>query len=119
MRISAFVTVAFAVAMTIPYPFSRDEPGPFEIPPANGSVNTETASAASVAAATLAAEVPAKAAPVTVAAAAERREPAQVTVAANCLPLEDCSVDPLPPKRDLTYLADYAYSEVPPDTKPA
>jgi len=34
-------------------------------------------------------------------------------------PSEDYSADAAPPKQDFSYLAYYAYSEVPPDTKPA
>ncbi len=34
-------------------------------------------------------------------------------------PSEDYSADVVPPKQDFSYLAYYAYSEVPPDTKPA
>ena len=64
-------------------------------------------------------EAPAKGLPATETATPELPEKDQARVTANCLPLEDCAVDPLPPKRDLTYLAYYAYSEVPPDTKPA
>jgi hypothetical protein len=34
-------------------------------------------------------------------------------------PLQDSSPDPTSPKRDFSYLAYYAYAEVPPDKKPA
>ena len=34
-------------------------------------------------------------------------------------PLHDSSPDPTSPKRDFSYLAYYAYAEVPPDKKPA
>jgi hypothetical protein len=47
-------------------------------------------------------------------AAFGQRQAAEVNVA-----IEDNYPDSMPLKPDLSYLADYAYSEVPPDTKPA
>jgi hypothetical protein len=38
---------------------------------------------------------------------------------ADHLAVADVSPDPIPPKQDFSYLIDYAYSEVPPDRKPA
>jgi hypothetical protein len=101
MRTSALVAVAAIIAMTIPHPFSRPEP-PFSRPEPSVTKNTPSNEAAAEEAA--AANVPKK---------------DQARIAANCLPLEDCALDPMPPKQDLTYLADYVYAEIPPEKKPA
>jgi hypothetical protein len=82
------------IAITIPYPFSRPDLKVVEITPLNG-VATEEAVVGGV------------------------PEKDQARIAGNCLPLEDCALDPMPPKQDLSYLADYVYAEVPPDKKPA
>jgi hypothetical protein len=52
--------------------------------------------------------------PATAAPPATEAPPATVTP-----PVEDAAAEPEPAKRDFSYLAYYAYSEVPPDIKPA
>ena len=50
-------------------------------------------------------------------ARAEPGEPAKAETESP--PVEDAAAEPAPTRPDLSYLADYAYSEVPPDIKPA
>jgi hypothetical protein len=94
MRKSALAAVALAVATIIPYPFSQPDPRLPGIIQSNELVDKK---------------LPAEAAP----------PKEQAKLEANCLPYEDCSLDPMPPQQDLSYLAYYAYSEVPPNKKPA
>jgi hypothetical protein len=82
-------------AMTIAYPFAGREPKP--VPPEKTVANVPDA------------DVPQANVP--------EKDPQQV--AALNVPVEDNYPDSMPLKPDLSYLAYYAYSEVPPDTKPA
>jgi hypothetical protein len=112
MRTSALVAAAVAMAIAIPYPLLWPEPqapGPTPFNELSGPEKLATKPAADEAAV-----LPEKDRSRVEATTAEATSPE-----ANCLPLEDCALDPMPPKRDLTYLADYAYSEAPPDEKPA
>jgi hypothetical protein len=94
MRTSALVAAVAAVAIIIPYPFSWPEPQVSKITPLK-EVAAEEA---------VAGDAPGK---------------DQARIVGNCFPLEDCALDPMPPKQDLSYLADYVYAEIPPDKKPA
>ena len=102
MRTCALVAAAVAIAIAIPSPFLRPEPQVAEIAPLKIAPLAPLNELADEEAATGA--IPAK---------------DQARIEANCFPLEDCAVDPMPPKQDLSYLAYYAYAEVPPDRKPA
>lgn len=112
MRRFALMAAAAITAIVIPYPLLWPEPQAPEPTPLK-----EIAGA----------EQPANRPAVNEAAVALEKDQSRIEATtleatrpeANCLPLEDCAVDPMPPQRDLTYLADYAYSEVPPDEKPA
>jgi hypothetical protein len=94
MRASTLVATIAAIAIAIPYPFSRTEPRVSRITRLN-EVAAEDAVAGAVA------------------------EKDQERIVRNCFPLEDCALDQIPPKQDLTYLADYVYAEIPPEKKPA
>jgi hypothetical protein len=86
-------------AMTIAYPFAQREPAPM-----------------------LQSSLPQE--PVAEPMAADRPDvnspdKDQAMLRADDIPVEDNYPDSMPVKPDLSYLAYYAYSEVPPDTKPA
>ncbi|MFZ0426090.1 MAG: transglycosylase [Xanthobacteraceae bacterium] len=117
MRRSALVAVAAVMAIAVPYPLLWPEPQA----PAPTPIEEFTAAEqpANNPAADEAAIAPDKDQSRVEATTAKASTAAATRPEANCLPLEDCALDPMPPKRDLTYLADYAYSEVPPDEKPA
>ena len=91
MRALQFACIVVAV-MTIAYPFSGREPAPLpqEQPAADISGKDQERATATLEAST-----------------------------ATNVPVEDNYPDSMPLKPDLSYLAYYAYSEVPPDTKPA
>jgi hypothetical protein len=129
MRRSALVAVAAAMAIVIPYPLLWPEPqAPEPTPlqeftgaeqPANKPAADEAAVAPEEAAVAPEKDQSRVEATTVEAATPGAAGPQASRPQANCLPLEDCALDPMPPKRDLTYLADYAYAEVPPDEKPA
>jgi len=98
MRALKLACIVVAV-MTIAYPFAEREPKP--VPP-------ETMT-----------RVPEADVPQADVAQAGVAEKDQQQVAAVNAPVEDNYPDSMPLKPDLSYLAYYAYSEVPPDTKPA
>ncbi|MGA2895287.1 MAG: transglycosylase [Xanthobacteraceae bacterium] len=105
MRRSALAAAVMAVAITIPFPLSQPETRLPEF------VQTEVIQTDEV----VGHEMPAADA----APKDQARLEDQAKLEPNCLPYEDCAVDPMPPRQDLSYLAYYAYSEVPPNKKPA
>src|ERR1700729_4161425 len=92
MRALKLACIVVAV-MTIAYPFAGREP----VPPEEAVADIPEGSVPE-------ANVP---------------EKDQQQVAALNVPVEDNYPDSMPLKPNLSYLAYYAYSEVPPDTKPA
>ena len=94
MRALKLACIVVAV-MTIAYPFAGREPEP--VPPEEAVADIPEGSVPE-------ANVP---------------EKDQQQVAALNVPVEDNYPDSMPLKPNLSYLAYYAYSEVPPDTKPA
>ena len=117
MRRSALMAVAAVMAIAVPYPLLWPEPQA----PAPTPIEEFTAAEqrANNPAADEAAIAPDKDQSRVEATTAKASTAAATRPEANCLPLEDCALDPMQPKRCFTYLADYAYSEVPPDEKPA
>jgi hypothetical protein len=107
MRTFTLVAAAVVVAMTIPYPFLRREP------------LSQITAISDLGQKQAAAEDNIEAVGDATGTVVDAVEKDQERLVANCVPLEDCALDPLPPRQDLTYLADYAYSEVPPDKNPA
>jgi hypothetical protein len=83
------------VAMAIAYPFSEREP---QITPASTALRSPIPQDRS---------------------AADISDKDQERLTAASVPVEDNYPDSMPVKPDLSYLAYYAYSEVPPDTKPS
>jgi len=86
------------VAMTIAYPFAEREPAPnppVPVPQEGATADTSTSEQT------------------------DNSGKDQERVIGTNVPVEDNYPDSMPVKPDLSYLAYYVYSEVPPDTKPA
>jgi hypothetical protein len=83
------------VAVAIAYPFSEREPAPLPQSPASPSLLPQQTTAADIS------------------------EKDQERLTGENIAVEDNYPDSMPVKPDLSYLAYYAYSEVPPDIKPA
>jgi hypothetical protein len=94
IRLAGIVVAAMAIA----YPFAAREPKP--VPPSPERIAAQSPKADVVQADVL----------------PDRDQPQAATMTA---PVEDHYPDSMPLEPDLSYLAFYAYSEVPPDTKPA
>ncbi len=94
MKTFQFACVVIAV-VTIAYPFSEREPALLPKLPASPLLLPQQTTAANI------------------------PEKDQAMLQADDIPVEDNYPDSMPVKPDLSYLAYYAYSEVPPDTKPA